>query len=444
MAKKKRAATKKKAGVRKKATKKKAAVKKKVASRKAASASSSTGKKKKVARKKPAQKATTEATDQPAVSEVTTKKKAVKKTPAKKKAAVRKKVTTKKKAVPKKKTAKPTRKPKPKTAPSTTTKPTASTKRKKATRKKAVRRKKSAGDRKAVSTDAAAVATTSISDDPRQMKLFENPDQLWTEREATAAIPPASAPAETQVVEQVSEESENAPVEITPEPQRPEPSATDPNVTSVTNYLEREGVLRTRVDPDTGQSVVQLYHDYLSRAVVEAERRADRWPTVIRDAQQQFDEAGSSFFRRWRALLSPWHQVRILIERFRSSSNFTYGPQRTLAVCSLLRFTPHIIVMLALILGWNAWKTENQRQAAETQRQLDRAEARKIMAVVNGTTEYPSTEEYRALDRLAECTDSVRLAFIEQLVEKEENAKSLKHRYEYIIHAVVAGRRDAR
>jgi len=144
------------------------------------------------------------------------------------------------------------------------------------------------------------------------MKLFDRPDELWSEREATAAIPPASPPEKTQVVDHVPEQPENAPVEVTPEPQLPEQPATNPNVTSVTKYLEREGILRTRVDPDTGQSVVQLYHDYLSRAVVEAERRADRWPTVIRDAQQQFDEAGSSVPRRWRALLSPWQQVRIL------------------------------------------------------------------------------------------------------------------------------------
>jgi hypothetical protein len=34
--------------------------------------------------------------------------------------------------------------------------------------------------------------------------------------------------------------------------------------------------LRNRIDPDTGRHVYQLYHDYLSRAVLEAERRANR------------------------------------------------------------------------------------------------------------------------------------------------------------------------
>jgi hypothetical protein len=261
------------------------------------------------------------------------------------------------------------------------------------------------------------------------MSLFDT-NKFQSNQESKAAISPNSKPEPPPVVENTLAKPENPLVTVQQEAQNPKPRPTDPTVTTVVSYLEREGVLRSRVDPDTGQSVVQLYHDYLSRAVVEAERRADRWPTVIRDAQQQFDEAGSSWPRRWRAMLSPWQQIRMLIERLRPNANFAYGPQKKYAAYSLCRFMPHMVVMLVLMLGWNTWEAENKRQ-------LDRAEARKIMAVVDGTTEYPSADEYRKLERLADSSEAVRLAFIDQLLETEESAESLKHRYAYVLHAVV-------
>lgn len=447
MAKKKQAAKKKKAAVRKKATKKKAAVKKKAAGKKAASVTNPK-RRKKATKKKAAKKAAADTPEQPTPSRDKTKttvkpgatsagkssaKKKATTTKTKKKVTAKKKSTSPKKAPAKKKTAATTR-PK-KSATAATKKNATASKRKKAAKKKTTTRKKSSDDRKAVSADDSTTVERAISDDPRQMRLFAL-DEFQSEPEPPPAVSPvskpepSSEPEEAPVVPSDLESAQTVSVEAVQQAEASKPPAADPKVGTLVTYLEREGVLRTRVDPDTGQSVVQLYHDYLSRAVVEAERRADYWPTVIRDAQQQFDEAGSSFRRRWRAMLSPWQQIRLLIERLRTNSNFIYGPQRQLAAYSLCRFVPHLVVMLALVLGWNAWEAENQRR-------LDRAEARKIMALVGGTTDYPSLEEYQQLERLADSSAAVRLAFIDQLLETEENARSLKNRYAYVLHAVV-------
>ena len=391
MAKKKRTATKKKAVVRKKVTDRTRATTKKKASRKKTAKKTS---KKKASQRKTARK---QATGTPA-----TKKK-----PAKKKAATQK--TTKR-----------------------------TTPEKKATTKKQTDPAKSTDDTILTRVDAPAAG---IETGVAGVERSEPPD------EATLATSQAATPlgAHSARPQPPADEGHVQPADAPQTDSKDSvPAEPDPTTTGVISYLESTDVLRSRIDPDTGRNVVQLYHDYLSRAVLEAERRADRWPTVAREAQHQFTEAGTSLFRRWRALLSPWQQIRLLIERLRPGTSFTYGGLKNFALFSLLRFTPHVVVMVSLLLGWQEWdrrelakaKQEEARQQEAIDRR-DRDEARRILLVVAGDTNLPTSDEYSELERLADRPPGVRLAVIDLLLESEDYARSLRNRYKHVLHAVI-------
>ena len=207
-----------------------------------------------------------------------------------------------------------------------------------------------------------------------------------------------------------------------------EDSAPTKAVQAAINYLRQEDVLRERNDPDTGRKVVQLYHDYLSRAVLEAERRADRWPTVARERQRAFDEAGDSLPRRWRGLLTPWQQIRLLIERLRG--RFRYGETRGFAAASTIRFIPYLMVLTLAFVGWRVYQVQEQRQR-------DNDTAQRIMRMIHGQGDYPDSDEFDAFWVLAESPERVRLSFLEQMVTQKERADALKHRYPWVLHAIV-------
>jgi len=334
--------------------------------------------------------------------------------------------------------------------------------RKKRAKKKPTVRKKPARTTAVAQAESVTESTAETTYDPRQMTLFDAPDQPSPTRDKAQKLEAEAAPAETIKTSRVAGVERSEPPELErPEDAslgahsvRPQPPVTEPQpapakesntaeappqataakpsstVSSVVSYLEREGVLRSRIDLDTDQPVVQLYHDYLSRAVAEAERRADRWPTVLREAQQQFDEAGSSLLRRWRAMLPPWQQLRLLIERLRPSINFKYGPDKKFATFSLLRFVPHLIVLLSFLLGWQEWERHEQHLR-------DRATAKDLMTIIAGSDDYPTIDDFKALEDLADSSEGVRLAVIDQMLENEVIARSLEKRYDYIAHAVV-------
>lgn len=480
MAKKKRPAPKKKTVKKKTAGKKTATTKKAVtqkgsdetaATKKAAAKKKTTAKPaaaKKAASRKTAKK---KATPKPTTNQNSTTGKTATKKPATKKTAT-KTATVKAPAAKKKATAKNKTTKKATTGKATTTKPAVKktvTKAaagkapaaKKKTKRKAVVRKKSARRARATPAESTVQTSAETTYDPRQMTLFDKPDQLWSDRAQpkkrttkSKSERPDSRHEDSTTTSGVAGVERSEPPEqskeelgahsIRPQPleaeQQPVPASrteTKPNhvapatpetpvataVSDVVDYLEREGVLRSGIDPDSGRNVVQLYHDYLSRAVIEAERRADRWPTVLRDARKQFGKAGSSLIRRWRALLSPWQQLRLLVERLRPGVSFSYGRHKNFAACSLFRFLPYVVVLVVFLLTW--------------QYQHDHSEARRIVTDILGKDGRPSPEEYEALESLADSPKGVRLAFIDQTLENEAVAKSLQYRYAYVLHAVV-------
>ena len=87
-------------------------------------------------------------------------------------------------------------------------------------------------------------------------------------------------------------------------------------------------------------------------------------------------------------------------------------------------------VVLLLVLGFSAviyaqyWRYQIRQAASE------------IMDALSND-EYPTEDEYVALDALAESVEAVRMEFVEQLMASEDKAERLRPRFPHIVHAVV-------
>jgi WD40 repeat protein len=107
---------------------------------------------------------------------------------------------------------------------------------------------------------------------------------------------------------------------------------------AVLKVLRDADVVRASLDPETGAQVWQLDHDYLSRGVIELDRRARRSYLELEDSAKNFGSA-AGLIRRWRSLLNPRAQIALVIDRLRR--RFTYGPYRGFALLSTLRLLVH-------------------------------------------------------------------------------------------------------
>ena len=173
-------------------------------------------------------------------------------------------------------------------------------------------------------------------------------------------------------------------------------------------------LVRERTDPDTRQRAWLLDHDYLARPVVEAERRANRWQTILEEGARGFEEAGESLVRRWRALLTTGAQVQLLAVRFRR--NFHYGEHRSYALWSTLRFSP---VVLVLVLGGFAWIEYEQWRAVD----LARSKASQILVSLGELRDEALAEnQIDALWDLATAEEDVRDQFLGQMLASEHHA----------------------
>ncbi len=93
-------------------------------------------------------------------------------------------------------------------------------------------------------------------------------------------------------------------------------------LTRLLGVLRQEGVIRRQVGigdgaapehqrPDAREPAWTLYHDYLARPILTAHRRADRWQRLLVDRLRAFNRA-ADWRGRWRALLSPLEQLRLI------------------------------------------------------------------------------------------------------------------------------------
>lgn len=108
--------------------------------------------------------------------------------------------------------------------------------------------------------------------------------------------------------------------------------------------LERDEVIRRREGLE--EPVWQLDHDYLARAINNADRNANRWHAMLADGARAEVVADRRWSMWWRALLSPLAQIVLLATRLRG--RFQYGAYRGYALRSLAKFMPYVLAVMAI------------------------------------------------------------------------------------------------
>jgi conflict system STAND superfamily ATPase len=124
--------------------------------------------------------------------------------------------------------------------------------------------------------------------------------------------------------------------------------------------LERGEMVRGVSDPETRLTAYRLDHDYLTRGVSAAERRANRWHYLLEDGAKAFESAGS-LAMRWKSLLPLRAQCRLVWER--SKGTFHYGQQSRYALASLARLAPVVLVLASIGYGWREYDALRQNVA---------------------------------------------------------------------------------
>ncbi len=189
------------------------------------------------------------------------------------------------------------------------------------------------------------------------------------------------------------------------------------------DYLQQREIIRKRIDPDTRRQLWLLDHDYLCAGVLEAERRANRWLALAAAGSRAFQEAGSHILKKWRALLNPWQQLVLVMQRL--LGRFRYGTLRAYALWSLLRFVPYVLVLTLASYGW--YRFSAREQASKILSRFG------VVSEIDGT---PTTSEIEALWALAASNDAVRFSFLEQALSIPENAERFNRRAEILTQAI--------
>ncbi len=184
------------------------------------------------------------------------------------------------------------------------------------------------------------------------------------------------------------------------------------------DYLVSKQILRRRPTTD-GVEELMLYHDFLARGLRSAWLRANASHEVL---QQRGDELASALTwgQWWRALLSLQEQFRFGCLRL--SSGFRYGVHRRLALFSLLRAVPLLLVITAAGTGAWQWSLEQERRAGEA-----------CLAI--GAEDIPLPEEVRKWTELAGLSPRARLHALRFGLEQQPT--NIRRRMTWILHAIV-------
>lgn len=178
--------------------------------------------------------------------------------------------------------------------------------------------------------------------------------------------------------------------------------------------LEREGVLRQRWDPASGE-MWQLYHDYLARAVALLERKEHTWRIYLAEKAEAFER--SAGLERYRALLSPASLLRLVWERLRGRLSFK--PYGGYLAWSAPRLVLNLWVLLAAGLAYAASVYRNEEAGQHLARSFD---------VQGGELE---GQEERALWGLAVAPPAVRKVAIRDFLDSPIGAQRfLQRRFE--------------
>lgn len=136
--------------------------------------------------------------------------------------------------------------------------------------------------------------------------------------------------------------------------------STEADEQSLTKCLERlsqktVGLVRKSVGDSSIKKEMQwsLYHDYLARSVLDAQRRAERWKQKLEERHKVFEDAGSSP-EQWKSLLSPWEQVHLVVRHARSLSGY-WG---YIGKSFLFRFLPVLVFLATVLIIFRVWRAD--------------------------------------------------------------------------------------
>ncbi|SDE73580.1 hypothetical protein SAMN05421720_1116 [Rhodospira trueperi] len=127
----------------------------------------------------------------------------------------------------------------------------------------------------------------------------------------------------------------------------------------VLESLEQREVLRQRAKDGPHCTQWQLDHDYLACAVLEADRRANRWTHRLEAGARALAAAkgpmSMTWRARWKALLPVGTQIAFLMDRL--LNRFRYGEFRGYARLSTLRVAPYVLTLAVMgTIGALQWR----------------------------------------------------------------------------------------
>ena len=135
---------------------------------------------------------------------------------------------------------------------------------------------------------------------------------------------------------------------------------------------------------------------YLANAVIELDKRDNRWRYTLEDKARRFRDAGT-WAARFKALLGPWEQVRIAWQATRR--RLRYAPHQRFAAYSAVRLALNpwlpLIVVAAMTANW--WWTQEQ--------------ARDLYSSIGHSGSITNTET-KALWDMTQSSDAVRRAVV--------------------------------
>jgi hypothetical protein len=191
--------------------------------------------------------------------------------------------------------------------------------------------------------------------------------------------------------------------------------------------LERGEMVRSATEPESGLVTYRLDHDYLTRGVFAATRRANRWRYLLEEGDTSFDYAGG-LLRKWSALLPL--QTQLALAWHRLSGSFHYGQHQRYATLSLVRFAPTVLLLGVLFAGaWQLILWREQQSIVST--------ASTIWRKLEFFKGLGSSELAGAWSLAQEPNIRVREEFVKQLLETPEYAQRFARNPNLVVQSLV-------
>ena len=204
--------------------------------------------------------------------------------------------------------------------------------------------------------------------------------------------------------------------------------ATPDKAQPVLDLLANEEVIRRRMDPGLRESSWLLDHDYLARAVREADRRANKWQRALAEGAKAL--AGAvGWAPRWRALLTPRTQVAFFFDRL--CGRFRYAGYRAYAIISLERLGPYVAIFFTVV-ALGIYEAERR-----SEQEIQTASDDILNGLVFRDSKGISGDEAGTLLRLASAEEAVRRRVLTQVLTDQHRASAFVLNPELVIRAIV-------